>query len=360
MNEIVSDFNMSRLGPKKVTASDFLAALFAPYYARGHRGFIEIRLIGKTGVKCYFFRGLELIRHKHFDSQRAHTFYGLLPRERREGGKDSVEWLLALWADLDAKDFPNGKEDAWEALRRFDFTPSVIVDSGHGLQALWFLKEPVVVQETGKIEGILAGLAKALGGDPAVCEIARVFRLPESFNVKDPDNAIPVKVKFFSPRLRYELSAFESFHIPVSKHEKEPAGEGINAEKSDGIEKVFACKFVRYCEANAVTLPEPLWWSCLTNLLPFKGGHEKAHALSLPYQKGRNQYSFKETERKIKHILKTSPGPHTCQKIVQHGYPCSFVGICPVDSPAGLAWADPEFVEKLQHEPYQIEGGDQP
>ena len=357
MNEIVKDFSLSRVGPKRVTALDFLTALFAPYYAGGQKGFIELRLIRSGDVRSYFFRGLKSFENKRFNHQSTHVYYGLSPREKREGRKDSVKWLLTLWADLDAKDFPNGKEDAWEALRRFDFTPSAVIDSGHGLQALWFLKEPVPVTECAEVEGILAGIAKALRGDPAVCEIARVFRLPESLNVKDPANPIPVKVKFFLPRLRYGLSAFESFRIPVTKNQ-EAAGDGIHAEKSEGIEKVFACKFVRFAEANAVTLPEPLWWSCLTNLLPFKGGHEKAHALSRPYQKGRNQYSFKQTERKIQHILKTSPGPHTCQKIVQHGYPCNFVGICPVDSPAGLALADPQFVERLRQEPSEP-GGEQ-
>lgn len=357
MNEIMSDFSTSRVGPKKVTAADFLAALFAPYYASGQRGFIEIRLIHTERVRNYFFRGLNSLKDKNFSSQKAHIYYGLVPREKQEGRKDSVKWLLALWADLDAKNFPNGKEEAWEVLRNFDFTPSVVIDSGHGLQALWFLKEPTLIQNANEIEETLAGLAKVLRGDPAVCEIARVFRLPDSLNVKDPCNPIPVKIKFFSPRLRYELSAFGSFRVPVS-NKQDGTGDGIHPEKSEGIEKVLACKFIRFTEANAVILSEPLWWSCLTNLLPFKGGHEKTHAISRPYQKGRNQYSFKETERKIRHILKTSPGPHTCQKIVQHGYPCNFIGICPVDSPAGLAWTDSQFVERLRQEPYEI-GGDQ-
>jgi len=356
VNGITTDFNSSRVGPRRVTASDFLTALFAPYYARGHRGFIEIRLIGGRGVRSYFFRSLETLCRKHFESRITHVYYGLSPRERREGKKDAVKWLLALWIDLDAKSFPNGKESAWDALKKFELTPSTIVDSGHGLQALWFLKEPLAIQETAQVEGVLSGLAKTLGGDPAVCEIARVFRLPESFNVKALWNPIPVKVKHFTPRLRYTLSDFEKFRVQVSTRDESSPGEGINAEKSDGIEKVLACKFIRYTEANARELSEPLWWSALTNLLPFKGGREKAHDLSRPYEKGRNRYSFKETERKIKHILKTSPGPHTCQKIVQHGYPCNFVGTCPVDSPAGLAWADPEFIERLRQESYEAGG----
>jgi len=357
VNEIASDFNLSRVGPRKVTASDFLTALFAPYYARGHQGFIEIRLIGGRGVRSYFFRGLETLCRKRFESRNDHSYYGILPRERREGRKDAVKWLLALWADLDAKHFKEGKPDAWEALRKFEHAPSVIIDSGHGLQALWFLKEPLAIENPHEAEGILQGLAGALRGDPAVCEIARVFRLPESFNVKDPENPIPVKIKHFTPQRRYALSDFEKFRVPVPVGNEAGEGDGIKLESSDGIEKVLACKFIRFAEAHARELEEPLWWSALTNLLPFKGGREKAHALSRPYEKGRNRYSFKETERKINHILKTSPGPHTCQKIVQHGYPCNFVGTCPVESPAGLAWAAPEFIERLRQESWEA-GGD--
>jgi len=357
MNEIAMDFNLCLIGRRKVTQQDFLRALFGPYYAEGREGYIEIRLIREGMARSYFFRSLDTLLRRSFQSPRAHTYYGILPRERREGRKDAVKWLLALWADLDAKNFPEGKESAWEALRAFELAPSGIVDSGHGLQALWFLKEPELVQDPGQVEGILRGLAKALGGDPAVCEIARVFRLPESFNVKDPENPLPVTVKHFSPRVRYSLSDFEKFRVTVSKPNE--TGEGIEAEAREGIEKVLACKFIRFAQTQARELPEPLWWSALTNLLPFKGGREKAHELSRPYEKGRSKYSFKETERKINHILKTSPGPHTCRKIVQHGYPCSHVGICQVDAPAGLAWEKDAFIERLRGEPWEI-GGENP
>lgn len=356
MNEISSGFAASRTGPRKITASDFLQALFAPYYARGFRGFIEIRLLSKSGARSYFFRGLEILCRRRFESRKVHSYYGLSPREIRQGRKEAVKWMLALWADLDAKSFTNGKADAWNVLRRFEIRPSAIVDSGYGLQALWFLNEPAAVLESGAVECILTGLAKALGGDPAVCETARVFRLPGSFNVKDPENPLLVKIKHFSPQRRYALCDFEKFRVPRGSPAEASSGEGITLEKSEGIEKVQACKFIRYAEANARELPEPLWWSALTNLLPFKGGHDQAHALSRPYEKGRNRYSFGETERKISHILKTSPGPHTCRKIVLHGYSCDFVGVCPVESPAGLAWADPGFIDTLRRESFENGG----
>jgi len=349
--ETPADFHQARLGPRRVSAEDFLTALFGPYYGRGRQGFIEIRVMGERGVKSYFFRGLAPFQKKRFESKTRHTFYGLLPRERKEGRKEAVEWILALWADLDAKNFPDGKEEAWRNLRAFNLPPSVIVDSGHGLQALWLLEEPVAIEKPELVEGCLLGLAKAIGGDTAVCELARVFRLPGSFNVKEPKNPIEVKVKFFNPRERYRLSDFEPFRAALPRPRRDSEPQGIEAEKQEGLEKVLACKFIRFAELHARDLPEPLWWSLLTNLLPFKGGREKSHELSTPYEKGPNRYSFKETERKIRRILRSSPGPHTCRKIVEHGYPCSLIGTCTVEAPAGLAWAEDAFIQRLRKEP---------
>ena len=119
MNGITADFNSSRVGPKKVTASDFLTALFAPYYATGHQGFMEIRLIGGRGVKSYFFGRLDTLCRRRFESQNVHTYYGILPRERREGRKDAVKWLLALWAGLGAKKFPHPQKNAPGTLFQF-------------------------------------------------------------------------------------------------------------------------------------------------------------------------------------------------------------------------------------------------
>jgi len=345
---LTEDIRLARTGPKRIGAGEFLQALYGPYYAKGNRGFVEIRLIGKERVRSYFFRSLELLKKKRFESEKLHTYYGLCPREHREGTKEAVKWSLALWADLDEKNFTGGKEATWERLRGFPISPSVVVDSGHGLQALWFLKEPVEILNPEEIEAYLKGLAKALDGDPAVSDIARIFRLPGSFNVKDPLTPLPVKVRMFSPRERYELSDFNPWRAIPEKPSGSGEGSGIEGEGQEGLEKVLACKFIRYAQVHAQDLPEPLWWSALTNLLPFKGGREKAHEISRPYAKGRNQYSFEETERKIERILKTSPGPHTCRKIVEHGYPCSFVGTCRVDAPAGLAWKDPLFVEGLR------------
>ncbi len=354
---MAEDFRLSRVGPRKIGAREFLLGLFGPYYARGHSGFIEIRVIGRSRAKSYFLKGVRPFEKLRFESCQLHTYYGILPRERRGGRKEDVQYVTSLWADLDVKNYADGKDGAWNALRNFPHPPSSVIDSGNGLQVLWFLKEPVRVEDTSCVEGILEGLARALSGDTAVCDLARIFRLPGSFNVKNPENPLPVKVFFFSPRRRYVLTDFESWKVVRSASREERESSGIKPEEHAGLEKVLSCKFVRHAEAHAETLPEPLWWALLANLIPFRGGKAKAHEFSKPYRKGRNRYSYKETERKIAHILKTSPGPHTCRKIVEIGYPCSMVGTCPVEAPAGLAWAEREVIENLRKQSYEPQEG---
>ena len=70
-------------------------------------------------------------------------------------------------------------------------------------------------------------------------------------------------------------------------------------EKYPGLERVLECDFIRYCRENAEDLIEPLWFSMISNLLPFQGGREKIHELSRPYKKGRLQYSAEATDKKF-------------------------------------------------------------
>jgi AAA domain len=76
--------------------------------------------------------------------------------------------------------------------------------SGHGYHLYWLLAEslPVAPDTILQAELALRGLANMLGGDPAVCEIARLMRVPGSYNTKD--GRLLVQVIVDRP-LRYEL-----------------------------------------------------------------------------------------------------------------------------------------------------------
>ena len=88
------------------------------------------------------------------------------------------------------------------------------------------------------------------------------------------------------------------------------------------------CEFIRHCDENRATLPEPLWFAMVSNVAPVD--RQRVHSLSEGYP----AYSFEETEAKIEHVLSGS-APITCETIRQSGFNCS--KRCSVKSPAGLA-----------------------
>lgn len=108
------------------------------------------------------------------------------------------------------------------------------------------------------------------------------------------------------------------------------------------IEKLLEnCLFIQHCRDEAITLSEPDWWSMVTILAVFGNpGRDKIHEFSAPYPR----YTEKETNRKIKEVLKAADekiGPHTCafvQEDLRFGCPesCQAKSLG-VRSPAGLA-----------------------
>ena len=102
------------------------------------------------------------------------------------------------------------------------------------------------------------------------------------------------------------------------------------------------CAFIRHCQDDAATLPEPHWWSMIRILAAFgELGREKIYELSKPY----SGYTEKETERKIEEAhkaIKQGKSPHLCVSIEQElSFTCP--EICQakkleLNSPAGLAF----------------------
>ena len=83
----------------------------------------------------------------------------------------------------------------------------------------------------------------------------------------------------------------------------------------EGLEKLRACTFMKYCEDNAANLPEPLWYAWITNAARVKGGREYIHEWS----KKDPRYSEIETDRKIAHGL-ADTGPMTYDAIQAAGW----------------------------------------
>ncbi|MBI3110040.1 MAG: hypothetical protein HYZ01_00570 [Ignavibacteriales bacterium] len=116
------------------------------------------------------------------------------------------------------------------------------------------------------------------------------------------------------------------------KLKTDAAGHNVReANLQEGLQKLRACPFMKYCEEHATNLSEPLWYAWITNAVRVKGGRAYIHEWSAKYP----GYSELETDRKIAHAL-SDTGPMTYDRITDAGWE----GTPPPDAkaPISLAW----------------------
>lgn len=161
------------------------------------------------------------------------------------GRKDTAQHLSFLWLDVDygetgheKKNLPPTKEAALELIRRIGrklgMKPSWIIHTGHGFHVYWIFVEPLSLENdeerasatalTKAFELFAAGVATELGieqtGSPyeldAVHDLARILRIPGTFNCKDPKNPLPV---YFEEKndVRYSVDDFAT-HPALQEH----------------------------------------------------------------------------------------------------------------------------------------------
>lgn len=100
---------------------------------------------------------------------------------------------------------PPTEADAHTVLRDLPFPPTLLVHSGHGLQAWWLFKEPWVFEDEAERRRamdlshrwqVLVTRAASYRGwsvDP-VGDLARVMRIPGTVNYKDREHPVPVRL----------------------------------------------------------------------------------------------------------------------------------------------------------------------
>jgi primase-like protein/DNA primase RepB-like protein len=126
-------------------------------------------------------------------------------RDASSGRLENCSWLSVLFADIDFK--MSSEAAAREQVARFKISPTIVVGSGGGLHAYWWLAEPIDAQAT-LTKARLRRLAHAVGGDLAAAEPARILRLPDTLNHKY-EPARLVQIEMFEPARRYSVSEFD-------------------------------------------------------------------------------------------------------------------------------------------------------
>ncbi|WP_447983805.1 hypothetical protein [Nitrospira sp. Nam74] len=141
---------------------------------------------------------------------------------------DQISAIPGLWMDVDVRGSGHKKQnlpptlaDAHALIREMGPEPTIIVNSGHGLQVWWLFKELWVLESDEERKAAaklvrdwtatLRARAKAHGWDiDATFDLARVLRPPGSLNHKGAP-ILPVTTDTFADEKRLEPSAFEQW-----------------------------------------------------------------------------------------------------------------------------------------------------
>jgi len=205
-------------------AKRFINAVFGKYFSEGNTGYIEVRYITKNGKTYSDFFSIEdfnddnVTRKIEENNKDYHIYVGVNPRPPSKNKKqDDIKDILTLWADVDAKDFEGGKEEALRRIKEFPISPSILVDSGNGYHLYWLLENSIInIEEKERLEirKILSGIIKEIGADHAH-NLDRVMRLPGTLNIKDSPKECQI---VYSNGKTYILEDFESYKDKAFKH----------------------------------------------------------------------------------------------------------------------------------------------
>ncbi|GIV51013.1 MAG: hypothetical protein KatS3mg038_1534 [Candidatus Kapaibacterium sp.] len=159
------------------------------------------------------------------------VYYSVFPLAQLSGkrGRNDDVWAAGgVYAEFDAKDFKEfdseetlaaAKLAALAHIRSLPFAPSALVDSGGGFHAYWYFAEPVVFEtddDRRLFAVFLERWVSAVGGDESAKDLARVLRVPGTYNGKKKYADLlgkPPAVYFaeFHPDRRYAFEKLKSF-----------------------------------------------------------------------------------------------------------------------------------------------------
>jgi hypothetical protein len=230
--------------PDVVSAESFLLGLFAD--ERG--GFYGQRLLLWTlqDKRSYFApdvaSAIDYIA-EHCAGKDTYVGVGYSPRDFGPGLRckaADIAGLVARWLDLDilnlahkGKKYPPDIETALKLLALYDLKPTMIVHSGHGLQAWWKYEKPWIFENDAERARAIAeskawsdgwrALARQNGYEvDAVGDIARVFRLPGTWNLKS--EPVQVTTLDYDPSCVYQI-------IPTFAAPEQPSPRRVNGAR---------------------------------------------------------------------------------------------------------------------------------
>jgi hypothetical protein len=109
------------------------------------------------------------------------------PPEAVRSHIDGISAINCLFAEFDAKDYGSDLETCRAAVDALDPAPSVVVSSGGGYHCYWLLAQPWKMRDSATREKAAqsqAAWVAWVGGDQGAKDLARVLRVPGTYNQK--------------------------------------------------------------------------------------------------------------------------------------------------------------------------------
>lgn len=182
--------------------NDFLPTLFDGYSGSDLR--IEVRCLAPKWRPEEYPRSRKFFpltqnamtaaqRYCEAQASRWDVYVGVLPRHGDTGKNENVAGAICLFADVDGGE--EGVDGSIALVKRSGLPkPNIAVISGGGLHCYWLLDAPLqfeTEEDRQNYPVTLRRLQKAIGGaspnahaDTAVKDLARVLRVPNTFNLK--------------------------------------------------------------------------------------------------------------------------------------------------------------------------------
>lgn len=220
-------------------------------------GLINVREIDKQGEVKQHFLTLDQLQSYEVPTDK-NVYYGLYSRSGRTGTAKGCRTTGALWTDYDNMDISQVKSNIVKCGLP---TPSIYVNSGHGIHAYWLLDKRVT-----ETTDILRVMAVATGADTKATDKARVMRLPNSMNVKDT----PVKCEVIEGNFkRYNTEIFKEIlniqavdevaattnkiHIPELLNADRPCIKAMANGVKEGHRNFAEGRLIKYLQVKGKT-----------------------------------------------------------------------------------------------------------
>jgi hypothetical protein len=200
--------------------------------------------------------------------------------------------------------------------------PTAIVNSGRGVHAYWVVEQPVPKDVwRGLAEGLKAlCVAHGLHADPAVtADTARILRIPDTLNFKNPDDPQTVKLVMAGTRVGIEALrekfVVNELHIPGERpfqRSIDPTTLALLGNYQSRFKTILlksvqdeGCAQIKHIYQNQDSVEEPLWRAGLSIAQHCVDAEKGIHVLSNKHP----EYNANTTAKKAAQ----TKGPYTCE-----------------------------------------------